>query len=734
MNRRRFLARGTIATGLADCLRRRGAASVADGPDQVTSTPSELSNEALSKPAYARTETSAETASWFIGNGLLERIVKFSSARGLYTQAFRHKVSGTEFLMWSRPGNHPGAEFMFQAGSESLRGAADGQHADFTLIGSHVKDLSPSGKLLEIQLRAKEPPLDVSVFYAVYGGHPVVRKWVAIKNQGDHTIRLSHLAFEALNLMSAPPDEEILRVYYGVLPREIFYTGRVEDTAILQMNPRTREGLIVMNEAPGWMKRTEMADWGRGIQVMYDTDLFPFERSVGPGETFTSAKCGLGCFIEERGMADPRWSIPTYTSRVVMKKGPAYQPPWIYNTWEPFFRDLNEQIVLQSIPVASQMGLEVFTLDAGWSSDYADNEVDSQKFPRGLAPIREALEERGMRLGLWEPLAMVSSESTVYREHPEWAIRESDGKEKTATSWGKSSRVMCLDTPYRDSAAKRIRALIGEHNLAYVKVDLTTVFNAYGEAPGCYAKGHYHRNWAESLEGIYESMQYITDQIYQEHPDVLLDLTFELWGQKHIIDYGLLASGDLDWMSNVDDATETSAGPRQARTLLYHRSLAIPVETMLIGNLRATTPSIEERFATAIGSAPLLLGDLRQLGPSQVKWYAEKISWFKGLRRSVPLNEGFFPLGAWLQPKCTTWDGFARLSRRGEGLIVIFKNESKAREASVRIPTYPAGMFKVRSVMTGNSIGSFSGEQLQRGVVIPIPPQHKVQILEVRIS
>ena len=24
---------------------------------------------------------------------------------------------------------------------------------------------------------------------------------------------------------------------------------------------------------------------------------------------------------------------------VLMKKGISYQPPWVYNTWEPFFQD-----------------------------------------------------------------------------------------------------------------------------------------------------------------------------------------------------------------------------------------------------------------------------------------------------------------------------------------------------------------------------------------------------------
>ena len=53
--------------------------------------------------------------------------------------------------------------------------------------------------------------------------------------------------------------------------------------------------------------------------------------------------------------------------------------------------------------------------------------------------------------------------------------------------------------------------------------------------------------------------------------------------------------------------------------------MAIPVETMLIGNLRAPTPTLEEHFATVIGSAPLFLGDLRKLTSEQVTWLAEKI-------------------------------------------------------------------------------------------------------------
>lgn len=117
-----------------------------------------------------------------------------------------------------------------------------------------------------------------------------------------------------------------------------------------------------------------------------------------------------------------------------------------------------------------------------------------------------------------------------------------------------------------------------------------------------------------------------------------------------MIDYGLLSAGDLDWLSNVGDSDPSAAGLLQARTILYQRLLAIPTETMLIGNLHADMAHIEERFATAIAAGPLFLGDPRKLPSDQQSWYAEKIQWLKGLRREVWISEGFFPLAAWFQP------------------------------------------------------------------------------------
>jgi alpha-galactosidase len=157
----------------------------------------------------------------------------------------------------------------------------------------------------------------------------------------------------------------------------------------------------------------------------------------------------------------------------------------------------------------------------------------------------------------------------------------------------------------------------------------------------------------------------------------------------------------------------------------------MPVEAMLIGNLHADLPTIQESFATAIGSAPLLLGDLRKLSAADRQWYHEKIGWFKKLRRSTKISESFFPLGSWLQPTPAAWDGYARLARSGDGMIAVFRNKSQEPAASVRLPLIPAGKYRVRSVLSGKDLGIFTDSDWGRGVPIRFSDAALVEVLEV---
>ncbi len=668
---------------------------------------------------------------WTIGNAQIERTIAFDPVTGLSTQRLTDLSTHTDYIVAEKPGKLAPAEFSFTGNGETFAGAG----GQFQLVKADERSL-PDGKSLTIVLRSKTIPFDVSVIYRVYNGQPAIRKWLVVRNIGFATLRLTHLNIEAIAPSVGPSNETVLNAQYGAQPRETFYTGRSEDAGILVANANNGNGFAILSEVPGYMKRTELDAWYHPgkvrLGVMYDTDLMPFARSLAAGEEFKTAAVSLVTYRNGDGYNDPHWRLPSYTSAILERKISARGAPWIYNTWEPFERGINRDITLQLIDVAGFMGLDIFTIDDGWQKEYGDNTVDPVAFPGGLDTIRAAVEARGMRLGLWIPMAAIGLKTADYVNHPEWASLDQAGKPKLTSTMGGSKVVMCLASPFQDSAADRINDAIERYHLAYVKLDLTTIFNAYGEAPGCWAKGHFHGDWSESLNMIYEGISHVTSKVYAKHPDVLLDLTFELWGQKHVIDAGLLAAGDLDWMSNVRDGQADAAGTIQARTLLYQRAPSMPVESMLIGNLHANIPSAPETFATTIGSAPLLLGDLRKVSVADRQWYRDHIQWFKKLRASEPIDQSFFPLGNWRQPSSAAWDGYARLSHAGSGVIAVFRNQSKVASANIQLPLMPPGRYKVHSVITNKDLGAFTKADWVHGIPVAFAASQSVEILEVR--
>ena len=509
----------------------------------------------------AQNSLSAEGASrtWTVGNPYIARIVAYKAGAGLSTEGFTDIVTGAKFISPGKLRPDMAIEFSFECNGRTYYGATSG----FELLGAEESKTS-GGKSLTVRLRHKELGLEVDAIYSSYDGHPVIRKHLVLRNTGGSALKFTHLNIESLGLALGPENEIVLDTQYGTVPREIFYTGRSEDTGLLLANSRSGQGVAIVSEVPGYMKRTEIAGWEHDpdhvrLGVLYDTDLMPFERSVPPGEEFTSASVSLAAFRRGEGFHDPQWVLPSYTAKILERRVDAQGPPWIYNTWEPFQRGINHDIALKLIDAAGTMGIDVFTIDDGWQQEYGDNAVNLISFPGGLKPILDSVEAKGMRLGLWMPIAAIGMTTAEYRSHPEWASLDMEGKTKVTGTMGGTKAVMCLASPFRDAAANRINDAIERFHLAYVKLDITTIFNAYGEAPGCWAKGHFHGSWAESLNMIYEGIAYVTSKVYSKHPEVLLDLTFELWGQKHIIDAGLLAAGDLDWMSNVDDTKPDSA-------------------------------------------------------------------------------------------------------------------------------------------------------------------------------
>lgn len=95
------------------------------------------------------------------------------------------------------------------------------------------------------------------------------------------------------------------------------------------------------------------------------------------------------------------------------------------------------------------------------------------------------------------------------------------------------------------------------------------------------------------------------------------------------------------------------------------------------------------------------------------------------------MTEGFFPLGEWEQPGATTWDGFARLSHQGEGMIALFRNRAPRKTAEIKIPSFPDGQYHLRSLVT-RQLQTCTGQQFREGIEVGFPPDHTLEVLEIR--
>ena len=135
--------------------------------------------------------SSALCESWTIGNAQIERRITFDPASGLFMSRLGDLSTHYDFIAAEK---RTAAEFSFVCNGETLTGS----NSAFQLLRGDESALA-DGKLLTVHLRSKAFPLEVSVVYRVYNGHPAIRKWLVLKNTGSAscicriwTLRPSH--------------------------------------------------------------------------------------------------------------------------------------------------------------------------------------------------------------------------------------------------------------------------------------------------------------------------------------------------------------------------------------------------------------------------------------------------------------------------------------------------------------------------------------------------------------
>lgn len=114
---------------------------------------------------------------------------------------------------------------------------------------------------------------------------------------------------------------------------------------------------------------------------------------------------------------------------------------------------------------------EAFQIDDGWQRALGDWEAN-ERFPRGMAYLAERIRARGLRPGLWLAPFLVTEESPLYRSHPEWILRDGEGRPIPAGfNWGTPLYALDAGNPevvdWVAALVRRVRAW----EYTYLKLD-----------------------------------------------------------------------------------------------------------------------------------------------------------------------------------------------------------------------------------------------------------------------
>lgn len=221
--------------------------------------------------------------------------------------------------------------------------------------------------------------------------------------------------------------------------------------------------------------------------------------------------------------------------------------PVVLNTWEAvyFHHDLATLTALAER--GAQAGAERFVLDDGWflgrrddTNSLGDWTVDPDVWPGGLEPLATRVRELGMDFGLWFEPEMVSLDSDLAREHPEWIFDGGHGP-------GPASRYQhVLDLGHPGAYAylfERMSHLVGSLGIAYIKWDHNRYLLDAGHTPGG------RPGVRTQVEQVYRLMA----QLKAAHPGLEIESCASGGGR---VDLGVLEFADRVWPSDCNDPHE----------------------------------------------------------------------------------------------------------------------------------------------------------------------------------
>jgi alpha-galactosidase len=454
-----------------------------------------------------------------------------------------------------------------------------------------------------------------------------------------------------------------------------------------------------------FLAQTEVDHYGV-TRVQLGIHPLGFQWTLSQGDAFQTPEAIM--VYSDQGMNGMSQTFHRlYRHQLISEQWKNKERPVLINNWEATYFDFNEEKLLHFAKEAKELGVELFVLDDGWfgkrnndQSSLGDWTVDLEKLPDGIASLAEKVKSTGLEFGLWFEPEMISPDSDLFREHPEWAV----GIPGEHSTLGRNQRVLDYTrAEVLDYIFERMKGIIEATNLDYIKWDMNrNITEAY--SAGLEHQGEFFHRY---ILGVYDLYERLTS----EFPNVLFESCAGGGGR---FDPALLYYAPQAWASDDTDAVERLK-------IQYGTSMAYPIYSMgshvsAVPNhqtLRETPLSMRADVAY-FGTFGYEL-DPSNLSDEEKEIVKAQIKRYQSLRHLVRDGE-FIRLQSPFESNETAW--MIVSTDQKEALVGWYKASSTPNPRTNQF-------LKVRGLATDraydvNGVVYFGDELMQHGLPLPI--------------
>lgn len=578
---------------------------------------------------------------------------------------------------------------------------------------------------LEITLKDAQQNLEMILRYTLFENLPVISRSVEYINKSSQPIYLENAGSMMLDLPSANYDLLTLNGAHtneANLSRQALHSGiqRVDSTrgtsspqhqpfiALADKYTTEDQGAVMgfqLIYSGNFIAQVEVEQYGScRLQMGINPDTFewklsPNEHFVTPEAVINYSDTGLNKLSQTFHSLYQNYLVPVYWQKRTR--------PILLNTWEGNYFSFHEKTLLEQVKTAKELGIELFVLDDGWFGQRNDDTqalgdwyVNQDKLPQKITGLADQIHELGLLFGLWFEPEMISKNSQLFRQHPDWPLQVP----AYPLTEGRRQLVLDLSNPeIQDFLIATLDEYLKNGEIDYIKWDTNRHLTEVGNKnlPADQQKEISHRY----VLGLYRVLETIT----RRYPKVLFENCSSGGGR---FDPGMMAYMPQTWASDNTDAfcrTKIQTGFSYLFPPIMLGSHVSDVPNHQVGRI---TPLSTRGHIAMSGNFGYEL-DIKKQTPDTLAKIKEQVAWYKEHRQLIQFGN-FYRLHTPDEQGVCAW----LFANDQEVLIVYFHGVAQpAQKLAYLQTTYLDPQALYQNTAT-NEI--FSGDELNHaGILIP---------------